>query len=337
MNPALDLPKKLMPRTLEYLSQYHESFKTLKAKLDATKHFPSIKQNYILDAGDYVMKIARADGMQTTPDTHLYRVQKALKIQAFLKKHRLQTHFVCPQKFIYRSSHFKDTVLSQKIALSSYVAYVDPQIKAQLVTSDCQEGQLKALRAGQLMKKLSDQQIEGLARLSFLGLNDITYNNIFFSKDGKVALLDTEPVKRYIYKKASIVFGWDIFGDKGYLKIANALAGTAKLRIFLNAPHQERLIQKVENTHFLYFVAKKIGCFVLSVFAAGGLIALCSQLALPYLAAGALTLCAKAFIYVYTFKNLNNMILIFKIKSLANNAISGGIMQIADFEKQGIF
>src|SRR5687768_4774763 len=58
-----------------------------------------LKSNYIFDAGKWILKLGRTNGI-TTPDTHLYRVRKAEKIRSYIHQNNLDAHIAVPRKYL---------------------------------------------------------------------------------------------------------------------------------------------------------------------------------------------------------------------------------------------
>jgi len=102
--------------------------------------------------------------------------------------------------------------------------FKNPQVAQQLAQ---QGGQAAALYKGARERLLTVKQANGLAKLSFLGYTDQSYNNMFFLKDGRVAILDTEPVKR-AYKKLNLKSRFfRLFGTISSILTQQSLIGTA--------------------------------------------------------------------------------------------------------------
>jgi len=76
----------------------------------------------IVKTGSWIVKNRRCD-METTDDTHLYRVRKAEKLRKYIEAHGLQDRFAVPKKFLYyRKAEEMFYVVSKKLALSVKVA-----------------------------------------------------------------------------------------------------------------------------------------------------------------------------------------------------------------------
>jgi hypothetical protein len=96
-----------------------------------------------------------------------------------------------------------------------------------------------------------------LAKLSFLGYTDLTYKNMFFTPEGQVAIIDTEPVKRSIKKlNAESPIPW--FQDKDTWIMQQAIGGTAKLKSVCSDPLALKAVEKIEAEHFLWNLAKLV-------------------------------------------------------------------------------
>ncbi len=77
---------------------------------------------------------------------------------------------------------------------------------------------MKAFAKNSPQRSLTPIQAKTLANISILGCTDLSYNNLYFTQDGKVALIDTEPHKRALKKicKSSSLFFFLVIKDLYY-------------------------------------------------------------------------------------------------------------------------
>lgn len=220
-----------------------------------------LKENYIFDAERWVLKLPRTDPTGLLdPNTHLYRVRKAQKIHTYITNQGLSNHFIVPEKYLYWKNDQKIFyTVSTKISCDALVAKPEsPELEQAFKNAaPLIGGQAKALLEGSVQRELTTIQAKGLAELAFnCGYTDLTYNNLFF-KDGKVVILDTEPVKRTFKKQLKQSIFFYLFGEMDSIKTQQALTGTAKLKLYSNSD-AKKAIEKVEKTHVLWSLAKLI-------------------------------------------------------------------------------
>jgi hypothetical protein len=254
-----NLPQKFYP----YLLGHESCPATFKHEIEKVFKRPlkNLKGNYIFDAGNWIIKKGRTDGLETTPDTHLYRIRKAVKIQKYIQSKGLEQHIMVPKKFLYwheKESQFY--VICEKVALSTEVPMPTSDYEKAIGSSMyLAGGQVAALAAGSPRRALTPIQAKAMAELSFLGYTDLTYNNQYFTLDGRVAIIDTEPHKRGLKKQfasSKIIF---FLGDKSALLAQQSIAGIAKLKLYCSNPNALREVEKVEKKHVLWSIAKLIG------------------------------------------------------------------------------
>lgn len=250
------LPEKFHPNLLGHAKCIATPQEVAEIKT-AFSNKKDIKKSYIFDGGKWIFKLPRNDGLFTTPDTHIYRIRKAEKILACLKKHHLSDLFRVPKKFLYQDGT-TFYVVCEKLDLSNEVAKPkSAEIEKALIdAAETLGGQGSALRNQQPHRALTPDQARGLAELSFIGYTDLNYNNLFYTKKGEVAILDTEPVKRALKKKAAIFL--KILGTKDAALVEQSLAGTAKLKLYCSDPEAVKQVEKVERKHVLWGMAKQI-------------------------------------------------------------------------------
>lgn len=227
-------------------------------------------KQYLYDAGDWVIKGMRSDGLITTPDTHLYRVRKAEKMRKYVVEKGLQNDFVVPEKYLFWNEVLRQFfVVSKKVPLADEVVTLrDDGLRRVLADAGRQhpDTQSSRLSAGARQRRLTDVQVRALAEMSFLGFTDLTYNNLFFDARGRLVVLDTEPQKRAMNKSKFYQFPLSLFYRKGTVKLMQSLAGTAKLKLMVS-PAQSFLIRSIEKNRVLKNTARVAFDIVVSLFA----------------------------------------------------------------------
>jgi hypothetical protein len=240
--------------------------------------YRNFKDGYIFQSDDkkwFVKGERRSNGGEpilTTPDTHLYRVRKSIKVQNYIKKNHLEGSLAVPEKYLYWEWHLGTTffTVARSMDLSNEVAELyDPNSKQLLMT-----------------RAITPIQAKALAELSFKGLTDLSFNNLFFTKAGQVAILDTEPVKRAATKhyynisdhwfKGTVNY---LFGNYSTWKLTNAITGTTKLKFVCRNPEALKEVERVERKHVLWHLSKlitKIALVSLAFYALPSAIALLS-------------------------------------------------------------
>ncbi len=214
-----------------------------------------LKGGYIFSADKWILKCERKDQLQTTPDTHLYRLRKAEKIRTYIQQNKLEEHLKVPRKYIYwHKEESKFYLVDEKMELSDEVvtpasAEIEAIFKGEGAILG---GQTQALASGALRRSLTRIQAKALAELSVLGYTDLSYNNLYFTKDQKVAIIDTEPQKRFLKKRCKSNFLYYFLGDKGVILSEQSIAGIAKLKLCADSPEVLEVIQKVEKNHVLW-------------------------------------------------------------------------------------
>lgn len=246
----------------------------IKAEIDAVfqKPLTLLKNNYIFDAGNWVLKLGRTGSIVTTSDTHLYRVRKAEKIRSYIHQNNLEDHIAVPQKYLYwHAIQNQFYVVAEKMNLSPEVAQpASQEIEANFKRCGAlYGGQMGALDQGASKRSLTPVQAKALAELSILGYTDLTYNNLYFTQDGKVAIIDTEPLKRSFKKLIKSNFLYFLLGDKEFVLTQQSIIGIAKLKTYTSDPTALQAVQKVEKNHALWMIARliaKISAVTLAVY-----------------------------------------------------------------------
>lgn len=241
----------------------------------------NIKQGYVFlsNDGDWYIKTVRKGSCLTTPDTHLYRVRKALKVNAYIERNGLQDSLVVPEKYLYWNDKTKEFVtVAPSLDLSDEVAApVNKEVESKMKIAGLTEGgQAVVLYLDNPQRKITAKQAKALADLSFLGCTDWSYNNLFFDKQGRIAVIDTEPQKRAMTKYSYQGIMSFLFGNRSAWKLNNALAGTAKLKQVCGGEALKE-IEKVERKQVLWHTAKmvaKIAIVCMAIYAVPAAVAL---------------------------------------------------------------
>lgn len=255
-----NLPSKFHPYLLGHPSCPSNQLKDEIDQICAGSLTP-LKGDYISMAGRWVFKLQRGDGIATTPDTHIYRIRKAEKIRNYILQNHLESHLMVPKKFLYwHQVSQKFYVISEKVNLSPEVAEpesdeVEDIWKAGAVLGG---GQCAALAEDKPKRALTAQQAKALAELSTMGYTDLSYNNLYFTTDGRIAIIDTEPQKRFLKKAVAKNIIPYLLIDKSSLLAQQAISGTAKLKLYCSEEAARLEVRKVESKHALWNIAKLI-------------------------------------------------------------------------------
>ena len=173
-----------------------------------------------------------------------------------------------PQKYLYwRETERKFYVVAEKLDLSNEIAKPHAEIEQPWRTcGDKFGGQIKKIGEGVQQRMITLLQARSLAQMSFLGYSDLTYNNLFFDKEGKIAIIDSEPLKKQFYD--NINASWmKYLADRSGLVAQHGLTGTAKLKTYCPTPDLLQEVEKVEKSHVLWYIAETITKLVLVVIA----------------------------------------------------------------------
>ncbi|MFA6915877.1 MAG: hypothetical protein WC222_05730 [Parachlamydiales bacterium] len=281
------------------------------------------EKNNIRECVNSIIKGPREDDDTfTTPDTHLYRVRKALKIQKYISENGLNDVMEVPEKYIYyHSQEDKLYVISKKIELSNEIASINSPHREEILKKSERMGQVQALREGKPKRDFTPIQARALAELASLGYTDLNYNNLFFTKDGKVAILDTEPFTRAC--KKSLCDGlMGYFIDKTALIAQQAIEGTARLKLFCKNSKALEAVVMVERNNALWSMAKLTAKIIL--------ISLFVFYALPAfsgtsLAMNSILTAAKILLFIKTLVLFNNL---FSIGLAWNFSIKGDMYRL---------
>jgi hypothetical protein len=185
---------------------------------------------------NWIIKGERNDSYRfnMTPDTHIYRVRRAEKQRKLGLK-----EYVIPEKYLYQYKR-KWFVIARKLEL-------DPT-----KTLDPSKTSLQHVQ-------LSPAQAEEGALMCYKGKwEDVGAHNISFTRDGKLALIDTEPVGRKQLKEIakSIVRFWPLY--KATALHEGAQVSSERLHDLTLDPLASCRIRKVQNTMCLIHLAKLI-------------------------------------------------------------------------------
>lgn len=250
-------------------------------------------KGYIKDLGEFIIKSPRKYAV-TTFDTHLYRVRKAEKIRRFIHDNELDDHFAVPEKFILPdpSNYSGFVVIAEKLALSNEVGRIFSEDFAHIVALQ-REGQFHAYATGAPQRRLNAQQVNALARLAFLGYNDQNYNNLFFTIDGKIAILDTEPLNRFMKKALQRNVIRKCLGLYNH-SIANlrAFHATSDLK-FVCSPVQQTVVERIEYLKSISKMITRLAVCTLGIYALM-LLSLSAIFLVPIVT----LLCAKILIHI---------------------------------------
>lgn len=230
---------------------------------------------YIFDAGKWFLKLNRTDVVMR-PDTVLYRIRKAAKIEKFIVDNHLENQFVVPKKHLYWNEQEKRFyVVSEKLQLSNEVAEpMNAEIEQAFKEhGPLAHGQMESLADGAPKRSITPEQAASLARMCLeVGYTDLSYNNLYFNQNGKIAIIDTEPVKRTLKKTT---FGHWMFrcglGDKTWFSAEQAFSGLSKLKFYCSNPLAMKAVERIEKNHGLWNVAKltsKIAIVCLMIYVA---------------------------------------------------------------------
>jgi hypothetical protein len=274
--------------------------------------------------------------INTTPDTHIYRVRKAEKIRKYIKINGLESHLMVPKKFLLEASDGKYIVAAKKVVLSVEVASVS-DIEFQKDIRSCGlilGGQARAFTVGAKERDLTPIQAKALAELAFLGYTDQSYNNLFFTKNGKVAILDTEPVKRVLKKSMSSKL-WIILIDKHILRAYQGITATAKLKMYCKDPEALTEVKRIERNHVLWNAALIIGKIALCCLALYFTPIMVASLNLQALAATTLKVSILALATIKTLTLTLNLRCLYQFWKWSCEGRSG-LQKIVSLELEGL-
>jgi hypothetical protein len=271
----------------------------------------------------------------TTADTHLHRVRKATKIEQLIKKYQLEQLLVVPKKFLYFDSLSQVWyVLSRKLTLSSKVPslkdiayWQTPGISADLarLTPDDQTKFRKALSGDpQSTRSISVEQARGLTILCYeAGLTDLTYKNLMFDAQEKIAIVDTEPQKRYFKQAPNKNLFFKIFVDHSVVNFTQSIVGSAKLKSCLDLPQAVQIVNRLENYYLSVFLMQSVAKLALSY----GIWLAVNRVTFAALRI-AIKVCVVIKVVYFVPQNINTLVAFLFNKK-------GGVNSLANAEKNG--
>lgn len=221
---------------------------------------------YTLEGLDgWIIKEGRTD-LQTTPDTHLYRIRKAEKLRRLCRSFGFANEVEIPRKYIHIRPNGQAVVVAQKLDLSDRVVRIDRETAdaclPQLQSGSRERSIISRANNGDDEKTvaLTTRQCQILATLAFSNaeFHDISFANLFLTKTGKLALVDTEPVKR-AWKKNNLGnrLAKLFFTSKTAIAVIQGLIATAKLKTFAATTEEaKKAITKIENKNIVIAIAK---------------------------------------------------------------------------------
>ncbi len=164
--------------------------------------------------------------------------------------------------------------MSEKLDLSDDIVKVSAAVKAALsATATVALRSLPGSRLGLLLgqapasvRPLSVEQIKGLAEMVFLGLSDLSYNNLFFTREGKLALIDTDPEARKEKKDLWKTLLFKIVGSKDDYRFNLKMQNLQQLKLLTTNEEAFQAIRDVEKKPMMIQAAKLIAKTVATIF-----------------------------------------------------------------------
>lgn len=211
----------------------------------------------------WIVKGIRTDdqGPNMTVDTHIYRVRRALRIAKIIEKCAF-TKVVVPHKYLYQNQG-QWYVIAEKLPL-------DPILSL-------------SIEEKKNRKYLSVEQTKELAVICFeAGLLDVDGNNLRILADGRIAIIDTEPIDRK-KRKATRLFYQFVPGSKSFFNLLVAAQNTERLAYL--SISQDKEIIPIQARYLWRFQARciaqialstilSVGLLIIAKFKMGGFIAL---------------------------------------------------------------
>jgi len=275
INLTHNLPAKFTQHILSSTNQPQVFQAVQRAFAEKSLKPLSSDKPYILqpEGLNYLIKGQRSDGVGSAltqllnglgraDDVHIYRVRKAAKIQRLIERYGLQEHVEVPMKWLYwNADDQKWYVVSEKVELSDEL----PMLNSDYSNSVNQEKpQVESKLPADLKKVLYDEtcsrkamtpgQVRALAIFAMeAAYTDTNLSNVNFTKNGKIAIIDTEPVKRPFFKliKSNPLFKCGLF-DFYPVKLQGLFLSTSMIRLSHMSPEAESALRNVEN----YYIAK---------------------------------------------------------------------------------
>jgi hypothetical protein len=138
----------------------------------------------------------------------------------------------------------------------------DPKL---LYIKELRQDQRATLGAKQIALTLT--QAKALAELAiYTGCTDLSYNNLFYTEDHKIAIIDTEPTRRWV--KKTFFNRW--IRDRGALLAQQAIRGIAQLKLSCSESETFKEVVRIERNHALWTLSKLVtkialGCLLLAL------------------------------------------------------------------------
>jgi hypothetical protein len=197
----------------------------------------------------WIIKGKRAD-RASAEDQHIYRLRRAKRLQAVIDK-RGFTEFVVPRKFLYQT-HGQWFVLAEKLELQS--DQLEPKAK---------------LFASTKPLLLTEKQAREAATLIFEGKLEDPHN-LKLTKQGKIALFDTEPIGRLQTKiiKQTMIGKW--LPIIKCLNFRKGIINSYRLNCEDIAARNE--IKKIQTRFLILESARLVARFAIPLFLTGSLI-----------------------------------------------------------------
>lgn len=227
-----------------------------------------------------------------TPDSPAYRVRKAAKIERWIEKNKYDGAIVVPKKYLFWDETYNEWYsVAEAIDLddNAIVSIADQDgdsVENELIS--VQQGQSQKFFNLNVSKKdLTVRQAYGLATLAFeAGYTDMSYNNFFFDKSGRVAIVDTESLDRGVKKfhrgiNFSMIISDRLFNDWGSRSVRAGLLATAKLKLFCKNVEAKKAVESVETRYALWALAKTVGKIALAILAIKAITVLSAVAAVP--------------------------------------------------------
>jgi len=260
----------------------HVSFLNISGEMKwrdkAGKYFTSFREE-----PHFVVKSTRED-IPTTKMANIGRVLLAEKINRYLKQNGYEEEFeVVQERLYFHDLEQKFYVVGRALDLTLQIPSFGPLYKKQIrqsaspssfegksresesdtdeETSSEASGSSKHL-SGSLEeeKKLSFlelkfTQAKALAELAVnCGYTDLGIDNLHYTKNGKVAIVDTEPFKEVVNER----FFNKWIRDRDSLLAQQAIGGIAKLKLYCSNMDAFKAVEKVEAKHALWTIAKTV-------------------------------------------------------------------------------
>lgn len=193
------------------------------------------------DLPNYVVKGPRHDHAKhlCAHDSHIYRVRRATRLQSVIKRHGF-SEIIIPKKMLY---HHKGHwfVVAEKLNL-------DIHAKLHKSYDRAQETHFKQLTA---------KQVRELSVLCFEGnLEDVNETNIQFTSEGKIALVDTEPVSRALKKTFKQWLRLPYI--KASFEFTNAMCNSERIYLVCSADDALKEVRNVQSQMFWRHLAEII-------------------------------------------------------------------------------